>query len=130
MLGAPAASFTVSGASGMWRNCSVGPRKAGLYPGGLRTSGLTVPCDCTPSRTVIGLMLVSLARLTLGNQKSAGSMMKTLSEVNATLVRVRTKGLGRRATVMLAPELTAEQRKAVQTFDLGRWMPILLSSRS
>src|SRR5260370_30293575 len=55
--------------------------------------------------TVIGLALVSLARLTLGNQKSAGSMMKTLSEVNATLVRVRTKGLGRRATVMLAPEL-------------------------
>ena len=79
--------------------------------------------------TVIGLMLVSLARLTLNNQKSAGSTMKTLSEMKATLVRVRTKGLGRRSTVMLAPELTAEQRKAVKSFDLGRWMPTLLSSR-
>ena len=80
--------------------------------------------------TVIGLMLVSLARLKLGNQKSAGSTMKTLSEMKATLVRVRTKGLGRRATVMLAPELTAEQRQAVKAFDLERWMPTLLSSRS
>jgi transposase len=80
--------------------------------------------------TVMGLMLVSLARVTLGNQKSAGRIMKTLSEMKATLVRVRTKGLGRRATVMLAPEMTAEQRKAVNAFDLGRWMPTLLSSRN
>jgi hypothetical protein len=80
--------------------------------------------------TVIGLMLVSLARLTLGNQKSAGGTMKTLSEMKATLVRVRTKDLGRRATALLAPELTTEQRKAVKAFDLGRWMPTLLSSRS
>jgi transposase len=80
--------------------------------------------------TVIGLMLVSLARLTLGNQKSASSTMKTLSEMKATLVRVRTKGLGRRATVMIAPDLTADQRKAVQAFDLGRWLPTLLSSRN
>ena len=55
-------------------------------------------------------MLVSLARLTLGNQKSAVGTMKTLSEMKATLVRVRTKDLGRRATVLLAPELTPEQR--------------------
>jgi transposase len=79
--------------------------------------------------TVIGLMLVSLARLTLGNQKSASSTMKTLSEMKATLVRVRTKGLGRRATVMLAPDLTGEQRQAVTAFDLGRWLPGILSSR-
>jgi hypothetical protein len=56
--------------------------------------------------------------------------MKTLSEMKATLVRVRTKDLGRRATALLAPELTTEQRKAVKAFDLGRWMPTLLSSRS
>lgn len=79
--------------------------------------------------TVIGLALVSLARLTLGTRKSALGMMKTLSEVKATLVRVRTKERGRRATVLLAPELTAEQRKAVRTFELGRWMPTLISSR-
>jgi hypothetical protein len=56
--------------------------------------------------------------------------MKTLAEMKATLVRVRTKGLGRRATVLLAPELTAEQSKAVKAFDLGRRMPTFLSSRS
>ena len=79
--------------------------------------------------TVIGLMLVSPARLTLGNPKSASSTMKTLSEMKATLVRVRTKGLGRRATVMLAPDLTGDQRQAVTAFDLGRWLPSILSSR-
>jgi hypothetical protein len=42
---------------------------------------------------------------------------------------VRTKARGRRATVMLGPDLSAEQRKAVHTFELGRWMPIFLSSR-
>ena len=80
--------------------------------------------------TVIGLTLVSLARLMLGGAKSARSTMKTLSEMKATLVRVRTNGLGRRATVMLAPDLTTEQRKAVKIFELGRWMPTLLSSRT
>src|ERR1022692_1596104 len=80
--------------------------------------------------TVIGLTLVSLARLTLGSRKSAVSMMQALSGMKATLVRVRTKGPGRRATGMLAPDLTAEQLKAVKSFDLGRWMPILLSSRN
>jgi hypothetical protein len=80
--------------------------------------------------TVVGLTLVSLARLALGTRKSAQSMMKTLAEVKATLVRVRTKERARRATVMLAPDLSAEQRKSVKTFELARWMPILLSSRS
>jgi hypothetical protein len=78
--------------------------------------------------TVIGLTLVSLVRLTLGNRKSAQSTMKTLSEVKATLVRVRTKERGRRATVMLAPDVTAEQRKAIKIFEMERWMPTLLSS--
>ena len=78
--------------------------------------------------TVIGLALVSLARLKMGGRKSVRSAMKSLSEIKATLVRVRTKERGRRATVMLGPDLTAEQRKAVDTFELGRWMPTLLSS--
>jgi transposase len=79
--------------------------------------------------TVIGLTLVSLVRMTLGSRKSAIRTMKTLSEIRATKVRVRTKGLGRRTTVMIAPDLTAEQRKAVRSFELDRWMPTLLSSR-
>ena len=78
--------------------------------------------------TVIGLTLVSLVRLTLGTGKSAQSTMRTLSELKATLVRVRTNGRGRRATEMLAPEATAEQRKAIKTFELERWLPTLLSS--
>jgi transposase len=78
--------------------------------------------------TVIGLALVSLVRLKLGGRKSVRSVMKTLSDVQATLVRVRTKERGRRATVMLGPDLSAEQRKAVIGFELGRWMPTLLSS--
>src|SRR5450631_207832 len=78
--------------------------------------------------TVIGLALVSLVRLKFGGRKSVRSVMKTLSDVKATLVRVRTKARGRRATVMLAPDLTREQQSCVATFELGRWMPVLLSS--
>jgi hypothetical protein len=78
--------------------------------------------------TVIGLALVSLARLKFGGRKSVRSMMRTLSEVKATLVRVRSKERGRRATVMIGPDLSAEQRKAVNAFELGRWMSALLSS--
>ena len=78
--------------------------------------------------TVIGLELVSLARLALGNQKSARAMMKMLSEIEATSVRVKAKQRGRPATVLLAPDLTRDQRACVEAFDLGRWMPALLSS--
>ena len=79
--------------------------------------------------TVIGLTLVSLARLALGTRQSALRMMKALAGIQATLVRVRGPQRGRRPTVMLGPDLTAEQRKAVKLFGLDRWMPILLSSR-
>lgn len=79
--------------------------------------------------TVMGLTLVSLARLALGTGKSARSTMQTLAGIQATLVQVRTAQRGRRATVLLAPELTAEQRHAAAIFDLDRWIPTLLSSR-
>ena len=78
--------------------------------------------------TVIGLELVSLARLALGNQKSAHAMMKTLSGIEATSVRVRGKQRGRPATVVPAPDLTRDQQACVEAFELGRWMPTLLSS--
>jgi transposase len=77
--------------------------------------------------TVLGLMLVSLAKIALGTDDSALAMMGELAEIRATLVRTTTRGRGRRATVMLAPELTAQQRRAVKTFELDRWMPTLLS---
>ena len=77
--------------------------------------------------TVLGLMLVSLVKIALGTGESALGMMSELAEIRATLVRTTTRGPGRRATVMLAPELTAQQRQAVKTFELDRWMPTLLS---
>lgn len=80
--------------------------------------------------TVIGLMLVSLARIALGTEASARAMMASLAGISATLVRTTTGGRGRRPTVMLPPELTAEQRRAVRLFDLERWMPSLASCMS
>jgi len=77
--------------------------------------------------TVLGLMLVSLAKMVLGTTASARETMKSLGEIRATLVRTTTGGAGRRPTVMLAPELTTEQRRAVRTFDLERWFPGILS---
>jgi hypothetical protein len=77
--------------------------------------------------TVLGLTLVSLAKIALGTDASARAMMQSLARIRATLVRTTTKGTGRRPTVMLAPELTAEQRRAVKVFELDRWFPTLLS---
>jgi hypothetical protein len=77
--------------------------------------------------TVLGLMLVSLAKIAIGTGDSALAMMGELAKIRATLVRTTTRGPGRRATVMLAPELTAQQRRAVKVFELDRWMPTLLS---
>jgi transposase len=105
-------------------------KKGGVVPWGPSHQWSDASLRLHTFATVIGLTLVSLARMALGSGKSARGTMRTLAGIEATMVRVRRKERGRRATVLLAPELTAEQRKAVQTFDLGRWMPILLSSRT
>ena len=77
--------------------------------------------------TVLGLMLVSLAKLALGTDASVHETMKSLAEIRATLVRTTTGSAGRRPTVLLAPELTTEQRRAVRIFQLERWFPNILS---
>ncbi len=77
--------------------------------------------------TVLGLMLVSLAKIALETNDSSLAMMSDLTGIRATLVRTTSGGKGRRATVMLAPELNAQQRRAVKVFELDRWLPILLS---
>ena len=77
--------------------------------------------------TVLGLMLVSLAKIALGTGNSALATMGDLAAIRATLVRTTTHGPGRRATVMIAPELSSSQRRAVKVFELDRWMPALLS---
>jgi hypothetical protein len=74
--------------------------------------------------TVLGLMLVSLAKMALRTAASARRMMEALAEIKVTLVRTKTGATGRRPTAMLAPELTAEQRRAVKVFELQRWAPI------
>jgi len=78
--------------------------------------------------TVLGLTLVALAKTALATSGSARATMRSLAQIRATLVRTTTGGTGRRPTVMLAPELTTEQRRAVKTFQLDRWFPTLLSS--
>ena len=78
--------------------------------------------------TVLGLMLVSLARIALAPDASVRKMMQSLEGIKTTLVRTSTGGPGRRPTVMLAPELTAEQRRAVKVFALDRWFTDILSS--
>ena len=77
--------------------------------------------------TVLGLMLVSLAKMALGTDASARETMKNLAAIRATLVRTTTGAPGRRPTVMLAPELTTEQRRAVRIFHLERWFPAIIS---
>ena len=78
--------------------------------------------------TVLGLMLVSLAKIALRTNASAHQMMENLGQIRVTLVRTTTGGAGRRPTVMLAPALTTEQRRAVEVFELDRWFPGILSS--
>ena len=73
-------------------------------------------------------MLVSLARIALAPDLSARRMLDSLAEIKATLVRTTTGGPGWRPTEMLAPELTAEQRRAVKVFELDKWFPAILSS--
>ena len=77
--------------------------------------------------TVLGLTLVSLAKAALNTTASARAMLRSLGDIRATLVRTTSGGLGRRPTVLLAPELTAEQCRAVRTFHLDRWLPQLRS---
>lgn len=75
--------------------------------------------------TVLGLMLVSLARIALATRASAKGMMKSLAAIRATLVRTTTGKAGRRPTTMIAPELNTLQRRAVRVFALDRWLPAL-----
>ena len=75
---------------------------------------------------VFGLMLVSLAKIALRIDASASRTMEALAEIRVTLVQTKTAETGRRPTAMLAPELTAEQRRAVKVFKLQRWAPVFI----
>lgn len=103
-------------------------KKGGVVPWGPSYQWTDSSLRLHSFATVIGLALVSLARLALNTRGSALGMMHNLAAVQATLVRTSTGTPGRRPTVMLAPDLSAEQRKAVTVFELARWMPSILSS--
>ncbi len=102
-------------------------KKGGLVPWGPSYQWADGSLRLHTFATGLGLTLVSLAKTALGTDASARAMMQSLAGIRATLVRTTTGGPGRRPTVMLAPELTAEQRRAVKVFELERWFPTLLS---
>ena len=102
-------------------------KKGGLVPWGPSYQWADGSLRLHTFATVLGLTLVSLAKIALAPDTSARPMMRSLAAIRATLVRTTTGGAGRRPTVMLAPELSAEQRRAVKVFELERWFPTLLS---
>jgi len=102
-------------------------KKGGLVPWGPSHQWADGSLQLHTFATVLGLTLVSLAKLASGTSSSALRMMQSLSGIRATLVRTTTGVTGRRRTVMLAPDLTTAQRRAVKTFELQRWFPTLLS---
>ena len=102
--------------------------KGGLVPWGPSYQWADSSLRFHTFATVLGLTLVALAKLALGSKTSARTFLRELADINATLVRTSTGEKGRRPTVMLPPELSATQRKAVDTFELARWMPALSST--
>jgi transposase len=102
-------------------------KKGGVVPWGPSFQRADSSLRLHTFATMIGLMLVSLAKIALGTEASASAMMQSLGAIRATLVRTTTGGKGRRPTVPLAPELSAEQCRSVEVFELARWLPGLSS---
>lgn len=121
----------VEGFRGQWTVEEVFRRakKGGVVPWGPAHQWADASLRVHTLATVLGLMLVSLAKLALKSTKSVVKTMKELAAIEATLVRT-TGGMGRRPTWPLAPDLSPAQMRAVELFELGRWMPELLSARS
>lgn len=121
----------VTGLRGQWNVEEIFRRakKGGVVPWGPSHQWADASLRIHTFATVLGLMLVSLVRLALGTKKSARLMMRTLAEIEATQVRTTGGGMGRRPTWLLAPDITPWQKRAIDTFELGRWMPELLSAR-
>lgn len=100
-------------------------KKGGIAPWGPSFQHADASLRLHTFATVVGLMLVSLAKIALGTTGSVRSMMDMLAEIRATLVRTTTGATGRRPTIAIAPELTSEQRRAVRIFELDKWLPSL-----
>jgi hypothetical protein len=104
-------------------------KKGGVVPWGPSHQRADASLRVHTFATVLGLMLVSLVRLALGTKTSARLMMETLAEIDATQVRTIPGGMGRPPTWLIAPDITPWQKRAIDTFELGRWFPSLLSAR-
>jgi len=103
-------------------------KKGGVVPWGPSFQWADASLQLHTFATVLGLTLVALARLALGTNQSASVFMQDLASINATLVRTDTGKKGRRPTIILPPELSSGQQKAVRLFELDRWMPSLSST--
>lgn len=103
-------------------------KKGGVVPWGPSFQWADASLQLHTFATVLGLMLVALAKQALGTTQSAPAFMQDLANINATLVRTNTGQKGRRPTVMLPPALSPTQQKAVRLFQLDRWMPSLSST--
>ena len=105
-------------------------KRGGVVPWGPSYQWADASLQLHTFATVLGLTLVALAQLALPSRQSAPAFMRMLGEIEATQVRTDTGRPGRRPTVLLAPDLTPIQKKAVQVFELARWLPTLSSTRS
>jgi hypothetical protein len=103
-------------------------KKGGVVPWGPSFQWADASLQLHTFATVLGLTLVALAKQALGTKQSAPAFLQDLANINATLVRTNTGQKGRRPTVMLPPELSSAQQKAVRLFELDRWMPSLSST--
>lgn len=79
--------------------------------------------------TVMGLTLVSLARTALAPEISALKMLEQLEAIRATELVLKAGKPGRPPTVLLPPQLSEEQSRSVEVFELDRWLPGIASCR-
>jgi hypothetical protein len=103
-------------------------KKGGLVPWGPSFQWADSSLRLHTFATVLGLMLVALAKIALKTKQSAPAMMRDLANINATLVRTSTGKMGRRPTILLPPDLSRAQQKAVEIFELAKWLPSLAST--
>lgn len=103
-------------------------KRGGVVPWGPSYQWADASLQLHTFATVLGLTLVALAKLTLKSRHSTPAFMRELGAITATLVRTDTGRTGRRPTVMLAPDLSVMQKRAVAVFELARWMPTLSST--
>lgn len=121
----------VSACRGQWSVEEVFRRskKGGVAPWGPSYQRADTSLCVHTFATVLGLALASLVRLALATKKSARLTMVELAKIEMTQVRPTTGRMGRRPTWLLAPDITPWQKRAIKTFELGRWAPTLLSAR-